>query len=34
MKKEYKPFNNDNKQVENLKRGQALYLMVANNVGY
>ena len=34
MKNEYKPFNNNEKQVENLKRGQALCLMVANNVGY
>ena len=34
MKNEYKPFNNDKKQVENLKRSQALCLMVANNAGY
>ena len=34
MKNEYKPFNNDKKLVENLKRNQALCLMVANNAGY
>ena len=33
MKNEYNPFYNDEKQVENLKRGQALYLMMANNAG-
>ena len=33
MKNEYKPFNNDEKQVKNLKRGQALCLMMANNAG-
>ena len=33
MKNEYKPFNNDKKQVENLKRSQALCFMVANNAG-
>ena len=34
MKNECKPFNNDEKQVENLKRGQALCLTVANKAGY
>ena len=34
MKNEYKPFKNDEKQVENLKRGQALCLMMANNARY
>ena len=34
MKNEYKPFNNNEKQVENLKKGQALCLMVLNNAGY
>ena len=34
MKNEYRPSNNDKKQVENLKRSQALCLMVANNAGY